>query len=412
VCAFVCAFLTMASVKRRPRSKFWIACYRAADGTRRQRTTKTTNKTAALQIALAAEHASRQNATAAAARRMFEDVITRIGAEDPRTMAPGETAAAFLARWVDRKRRELSEGTGDRYKQVAEDFAGFLGPAAEKPLSGLAAGVVARYRDQLAARYATTTANLYLKIVKAALADAAAEGATDGNPAAGVKLLRGKAAGPAEPRRALAPAEVAAILAAVPVKDEWHGIILAGIYTGQRLGDIASMRREDVRGGWWRFTARKTGAAMAVPLAKPLAAWLKGQVRAKSGPSQGQHNEKDRKEKDGGTHVFPDAAARMAAAKGKTGTLSNQFQRILVRAGLATKRDHAGAGKGRHARRDASGLSFHYLRHTATSRLKAAGVPESVAMALIGHESRQVSRAYTHLPESTLSEAIKKLVDG
>lgn len=389
----MCVFLTMASVKRRPRSKFWIACYRAADGTRRQRTTKTTNKTAALQIALAAEHASRQNATAAAARRMFEDVITRIGAEDPRTMAARETAAAFLARWVDRKRLELSEGTGDRYTQVAKDFSGFLGPAAEKPLAGLAAGVVARYRDQLAARYAPATANLYLKIVKSALADAAAEGTMDGNPAAGVKLLRGKAVGPAQPRRALAPAEVAAILAAVPFNDEWHGIILAGIYTGQRIGDIASMRREDVRGGWWRFTARKTGAAMAVPLAKPLAAWLQ-----------------KRKFTDENC-VFPNAAARMAAAKGKTGTLSNQFQRILVRAGLAAKRDHAGAGKGRHARRDASGLSFHYLRHTATSRLKAAGAPESVAMALIGHESRQISRAYTHLPESILAEAIKKLVD-
>jgi len=83
-----------------------------------------------------------------------------------------------------------------------------------------------------------------------------------------------------------------------------------------------------------------------------------------------------------------------ASATSTAARLSNAFYNILVAAGLAVKKSHKAAehGKGRSARREQNDLSFHCLRHTATSLLKNAGVNEAVAMEFIGHDSPAVSR--------------------
>jgi integrase len=96
---------------------------------------------------------------------------------------------------------------------------------------------------------------------------------------------------------------------------------------------------------------------------------------------------------------------------GGTGTLSRQFSELLAGIGLATKKDHKGGGHGRDARRTSSGLTFHCLRHTATSLLKNAGVSDAVAMEIIGHDSEAISRVYTHISQDALRKAIKALPD-
>jgi integrase len=81
---------------------------------------------------------------------------------------------------------------------------------------------------------------------------------------------------------------------------------------------------------------------------------------------------------------------------------------------LAAKKSHKAnpeARKGRAAKREQNPLSFHSLRHTATSLLKAAGVGDSVAMEFVGHDSKSVSRAYTHIPAEALRSAADKLPD-
>jgi integrase len=54
-------------------------------------------------------------------------------------------------------------------------------------------------------------------------------------------------------------------------------------------------------------------------------------------------------------------------------------------------------------------LSFHSLRHTATSLLKNAGVSQAVAMEFIGHESEAISQHYTHIEAATMRSAAEKL---
>jgi integrase len=84
-----------------------------------------------------------------------------------------------------------------------------------------------------------------------------------------------------------------------------------------------------------------------------------------------------------------------------------------VSAGLAKPRppERKSTGKGRDTPREHSEISFHSLRHTATSLLKAAGVSESVTRDIIGHESAEISRHYTHVDEDAKRAAIARLPD-
>ena len=54
-------------------------------------------------------------------------------------------------------------------------------------------------------------------------------------------------------------------------------------------------------------------------------------------------------------------------------------------------------------------VSFHSLRHTSVSLLKDAGVPDSVVMALVGHENSAMSHRYTHVGKEALAKAAKTL---
>ena len=87
--------------------------------------------------------------------------------------------------------------------------------------------------------------------------------------------------------------------------------------------------------------------------------------------------------------IFPGAAS----AK-RTASLSNQFRDILVAAALVEPRPHGhkSAGKGRDQAREASEISFHSLRHSAVTMLKAAGVSDFMAREIVGHDSAAVSR--------------------
>ena len=135
---------------------------------------------------------------------------------------------------------------------------------------------------------------------------------------------------------------------------------------------------------------------MLVPIAAPLLDYLL-KVPATDDPKE---------------FVFPRAAARLVRCREEHGGgLSNQFHDILASAGLVQRRSHQKAtdGSGRAGRRRSSEISFHSLRHTATSLLKNAGVPQSVVMDIIGHESRAVSQIYTHVGETEKRQAVAAL---
>ena len=54
--------------------------------------------------------------------------------------------------------------------------------------------------------------------------------------------------------------------------DEWRSMIVFGLYTGQRLGDLASLTwaNVDLQRGEIRLVTRKTGKTLNLPIAAPL----------------------------------------------------------------------------------------------------------------------------------------------
>jgi integrase len=178
--------------------------------------------------------------------------------------------------------------------------------------------------------------------------------------------------------------------------EEWRGLILFGLYTGQRLGDLATLTWQnlDLERRELRLSTAKTGRRQIIPLSKQLVQYVES-LPAGDDPK---------------APLFP--RAYLAATDGTTsGRNSKQFNAILVQCGLARAQTHQSTGKGRSSRREQNELSFHCLRHTATSLLKNAGVSEVIARDIIGHESAAVSANYTHVDEATKRKAVDMLPD-
>jgi integrase len=378
----------MASLRRLPDCKNWVACFTDVTGRRLQRSTGTHKRKAAMLIAWGYEEAAQKLMTEAQIRRVISDLFQSISG-DP---LPAGTIEEFLRAWIGRKQVENADRTAERYESVVEAFLTHLGDRSKLDLNYLTAKDILGFRDKLLKRIAPSTVNQHIKILRIALNQGKREGLIQANPAAHVKGV--KLAGDEMERRAFTLPELKQILRVAT--DEWRGMIAFGLYTGQRLGDIAQLtwNNIDVEQQEIRFATAKTKRRTVLPIAAPLLDYLTNLPAAD----------------DGTQPLFPKLAARLRSSN-RAGTLSNQFHEILVAAGLAASRSHRGTGKGRGARRQASEISFHSLRHTATTLLKAAGVSDAVSREFIGHESAAISRHYTHIEISTLAAAAAKLPD-
>jgi integrase len=104
--------------------------------------------------------------------------------------------------------------------------------------------------------------------------------------------------------------------------------------------------------------------------------------------------------------MFPNSAKHK-----RTASLSNQFREILVDAGLVEPREYKTTKKGHSHMRETSEISFHSLRHSAVTMLKASGLSDVFAREIVGHDSSAVSRQYTHLTTDDLRAAMQRLPD-
>jgi integrase len=59
--------------------------------------------------------------------------------------------------------------------------------------------------------------------------------------------------------------------------------------------------------------------------------------------------------------------------------------------------------------RQTSSLTFHSLRHTATSQMANAGIEADQRKAITGHSDDRVHDRYTHYEMDTLKQAVKKI---
>jgi integrase len=358
------------------------------------RSTKTRDKKQALEICRAWHKAERLARNGKLSVDAAREVIAR-GVSDVFTAAnveslPSASIKSWCETWLEAKAIEAEQSTHDRYKTIMEHFSEFLGEAKSKrDLSTLQASDIARFRDHDAKERSRTTANFSVKVLRVCLGEAVRQGVLTTNPGARVKLLklRDKSA-----RRAFTLSEIKRILRACGDDAEWRGLVLFGLYLGQRLGDLARLtwRAVNLEHGEIAFTARKTGRRILLPLVQPLSDYL-ASLPVSDNPN---------------AFVFPNAAG----AK-RTASLSHEFRKILVDAGLIEPRTYESTGKGHSQAREPSEISFHSLRHSAVTMLKAAGVSDFIAREIIGHESAAVSRQYSHLTTDDKLAAMRRLPD-
>jgi integrase len=381
----------MASLRRVPRSPYWIACFTLPDGTRTNRSTGTADKRQAQRIANdfedAADEARAGRLTEARARKTIADIFA-IGNKDA---LPSSNVKDYLESWLKRKELEAGETTHARYAVICRQFLDYLGAKAKRDLLQLTAKEFVGFRDFQAAKLSANSVNICLKVLRAAMAQAVRDGLIDINEAARVSLLKRE---DKFQRRPFTLPELRRILEVAD--EEWRGLILFGLYTGQRLGDLATLTWQniDLDRRELRLSTAKTGRRQIIPLSKQLVQYVES-LPAGDDPK---------------APLFP--RAYIAATDGTTsGRNSKQFGAILVQCGLIRAKTHQSTGRGRSSRREQNELSFHCLRHTATSLLKNAGVSEVIARDIIGHESAAVSANYTHVDEATKRKAVDLLPD-
>jgi integrase len=381
----------MASLRKRDESKFWFACLTLPSGRRVQRSTKEVDRKKAQRIADKWEAATRAHVTARQTQRVIADLYRDITGN----LIEFPAVREYFDKWVEDKRPETKHSTYVFYRAKARRFLDWLGSRADEQITLIEREDIKKYRDFELKRVSWRSTRHAIKFLRMVFKSAKEDGKYhEENPAAGVKVAEQDAAR----RRGLKVPEIRRILEAAD--DEWKSLVYFGLYTGQRLGDLARLTWQsvDLDRGEIRFASRKTNRAMIIPIAPPLRAQIE-KLPAGDDPHQPLH---------------PRAFASVQKS-GEVNTLSRQFYDLLANAGLVAQRDphhrRLESAPGRDGRRRMSQISFHSLRHTATSLMKNAGVSASVVMDIIGHESEAISAHYTHIDEETKRAALSSLPD-
>lgn len=379
----------MACVWKHPQSQYWVARFIDREGRKRNRSTKIVAKDAtrkkAEKIADEYEAAANRKRTA----RQVREVIASLHAEITGEAVVTVTLREHVTAWLARKEPENATATTKSYVSAMTRFLEFMGSRADADIAAVTAADLVKFRNALAKRVASATVNRHVKVLRMMFKAAARDGLLAENPAEHVDTVK-KEAGRAE-RRAFTIDELRAVLAVA--NDEWRSMVLFGLYTGQRLADIASLTWENIDTVKKEVTlvTRKTGRRMTIPMASPLLTHVQG-LDAGDNPSQPLHPE-----------AFEDAKA------GRSGTLSNRFVYLLASAGLRKPVSKRKTKGGRDAAREASVLSYHSLRATAATLMHQAGVPAAVVQALVGHDSEAVHRLYIKIGRGAMQEAADKL---
>lgn len=379
----------MSFVFKNPNTVNWLAGFRDATGRRRNRSTgllaTEKNKRKAETIALEYEATARNKRTAQHVRRTICDLHREITGED----MPEMTLRLQVDQWLRSKKTTVVPKTVSFYQGVCDKFFAYLGEKADKEIGEITREELESFRDDMATRLAPKTVNHHVKVLKMLFRDARDRALLADDPTEFVKTVKSKKV---LERRPFSMDEIRAVL--VHCNEEWRCMVLFGLYTGQRLGDIARFqwKNVDLKKKSISLVTSKTGKELNIPLPTDLHNHLM------SLPSPITPNQP----------IHPSAFA-IVTEQGKTGHLSNQFGSILAKAGLRKITTHKTTGKGRSAKRETNGLSFHSLRRSTATYLHEAGVPQSVAMALIGHDSADIHSIYVNVGEEALRSAAQKL---
>lgn len=379
----------MASLVRKKGSKYWFAAFRDLQGKQHRRSTEQTDRKKAFAIAQHYELLAQRKLKSNRVRETIADLFRQVYGED----VPTASVRQFSSDWLAVKEPEVSPFTLVTYKKSIAKFLAYLGAAADSEISGIRKATITGFRNELLQMVSPRTVNFDLKLVQALFRAARAGGYLLEDPAEFVDSVR-RETGRAK-RRGFTLDELKSVLAIAD--DEWRSMIKFGLYTGQRLSDIAALTWSniDLERNIIRLTTRKTAKSLTIPIAEPLRKHIISAL-ASDNPSDALH---------------PRAFRTVSSRTRNASRLSNEFVDLLASVGIRQQVSHKRSGMGFGGRRASSELSFHSLRHTAVTLLKDAGIPQAVVQELIGHDSQQMSALYTHVGHEALERATAALPD-
>ena len=301
-----------------------------------------------------------------------------------------------IKKWVERQSCVVRKTTAQSYENTVKRFLSFLGERSKLPLHRITRDDIEGFQTMEAKTTAASTAYLKVKTLRIFFKDATIRGLISTSPAFGVKKTSEDVK--REKRRAFNVEQLKAIER--QCTGEWRGIFIFGLYTGQRLADIANLRwhhlkMEGEEATWTvSFSTRKTGRQMDIPISAPLRDYILDELESSD---------------DEDAFLFPKSADK--TSKGRSGTLSNEFRKILKAAGIVqTLVDKNPKNpKGRSAKREGSIYSFHSIRHSTVSLLTNAGISPEIVRDIVGHDSSAVSAVYTHIEHAPKLAALASM---
>jgi integrase len=277
------------------------------------------------------------------------------------------------------------------YKGATTKFLAWLGAEADAEIHRVSKQHVRRFRDHVAGELHPNTANQIVRNLRVFFNAAKADGYVDSVPCDGLKSLKK----PTERTRRGFTVEELRVVIKEAKGTEWASMVIFGLYTGQRLGDLARLKWTsiDLEEGVVRLTTGKTGTVVIVPMCKPL------EDHVLSLPAGDKPD----------AYVHPELGALAEFSNGGP-HLSRQFGDLLARCGFRELNTNHAKIEGRTSKlRAVKALSFHSLRHSAVSMMKNAGIPAVVVQDIVGHASEAVSQVYTKIETETKRNALAKL---
>jgi integrase len=369
----------------RGKTPYYIAAYTDHLGRRRKRSTGETSKTKAqakLDGWVKAERAAKGGRLSEArAREIVAEIYEAVSGR--KLYSP--TVKQFFDDWLAGEKPTISENSYIKKDQAVRLFIKSLGDGAFLSLEAVTENDIVKFRDELlaAGRRASTVNGLVRKIIAQPFRAAQKKGLIRIDPVAGLKAVRGDLV----EKHIFTSEQIQRLLDIA--KDDWKGMVVAGFYTGARLGDLANLTwgNVDLFERTITFTQKKTGAKIKIPIHPALQDYLE------TLPSKDSEK----------APLFPALNGKTSA--GKSG-LSMAFGRLMASAGIE---QGAIRERGKGVSRKVSGLSFHSLRHSFNTVLANNGVALELRMKLTGHSSAEMNSVYSHHELKTIAQALDHL---
>jgi len=382
----------MAFLWKKPNSIYWQAGFIGGDGKRRNRSTKveakSTNRREAQRIANAYEDAGRKSRTA----KQVHSVISDLHREITGGNLPTSTVRKFGETFQNRKKGETGKATQAFYASTINGLLAWLGSRADSDLNEISPDDISNFRNHLASKVSETTITNKIKAIRAMFTAAQKEGLCLIEPTENLKLTRkASKGGRSSGRRPFTLAELQKIK--LESTGEWKSMLIFGIYTGQRLGDLATLKWSDINlsADELSLSTRKTGRKVVIPFSSPLK----------------EHVSELSKSPDDEILVHPNLAK--AYERNGSATLSNQFNTILANCEIRKPVSHRSKRSGRDSTREECKVSFHSLRATAVTLMHEAGIPPATVEEWVGHDSAEVHRVYVKIGRESLIAASNAL---